>query len=148
MKYEELIEFTEETLNCKAQGYAGEMNRWENFEHASRIDPRFTPEGHAWNWAMKHAERAIYIWKSGGKTEDSVILEKFGDLLNYCLIIKSMKKKINFIPCSDYIPRPGDQAYQVEHLIGAVAMYCDKPSEIILDEIIAITSSFILRYVS
>jgi len=84
----------ENTFASKNREYATEENFMRNFENGVGISTCHTPEAVAWNYATKHLEsiRSIISDLDGGALEPSpsLVTEKFGDAINYLIIIEAM----------------------------------------------------------
>ena len=84
----------ENTFDSKNKEYATADNFMRNFENGIGISTCHTPEAVAWNYATKHLEsiRSIISDLDGGALEPSpsLVTEKFGDAINYLIIIEAM----------------------------------------------------------
>lgn len=90
------IERTKETFGAKNEEYATDYNFMRNFDNGVGMSLHCTPEAVAWGYATKHLEsiRSIIldVDNSNGSqlpTEERII-EKFGDAINYLIIIEAM----------------------------------------------------------
>lgn len=90
------IERTVETFGIKNEEYAVGYNFMLNFENGVGMSTNRTPEAVAWGYAIKHLEsiRSIIMYADSTNGEDiptkERIIEKFGDAINYLIIIEAM----------------------------------------------------------
>ena len=100
----DLLEGTRLMLASKATEYATETDRFHNFKVAAAIDDE-TPERAAWGMAKKHLVSIIDILDGTdeGQTYNKLYLrEKFGDMLNYLILIEAMLSERSYKDGPDY----------------------------------------------
>jgi len=91
------IESIKATLSKKGDEYSGNSkDRFYNFKRAAQITGE-SPEQALWGMALKHLVSVIdIIEKINGKKEypsDNLLNEKFGDLINYIVLLEAMIKE-------------------------------------------------------
>lgn len=96
---EEAIERTRNVLIRKGAEYAGDVNVFHNFDAGTGISLHNTNVAVAWEYACKHLQSIkdlIKYVEDNGTTNANVALvnEKFGDAINYLLLMEGMFKKM------------------------------------------------------
>jgi predicted RNA-binding protein with EMAP domain len=91
-------ERTSNVLQAKGDEYSYNSGAFENFEEGVSIGLSNTPEGVAWGYVTKHIQsvRALIREVDSGKEDhltDKLIDEKFGDVINYMILIEAMLKE-------------------------------------------------------
>lgn len=94
-------ERTTDTLFSKGDEYNYNEGAFENFEEGVAIGLSNTREAVAWGYVTKHIQsvRAMIREVENGQTDhltDKNIDEKFGDIINYMILLEAMlKEKVN-----------------------------------------------------
>ena len=91
-------ERTSNVLQAKGDEYNYNSGAFENFEEGISIGLANTREAIAWNYVTKHIQsiRALIREVDSGRTDhltDKLIDEKFGDVINYMILIEAMLKE-------------------------------------------------------
>jgi hypothetical protein len=90
------FELSEKVLIKKGSEYANEQNVFVNFERGVGLSFHNSPEKVAWEYCVKHLEsiRSMldHIETDGvnGFPNEELVREKFGDAINYMIIIEAM----------------------------------------------------------
>lgn len=94
-------ERTSNVLQKKGDEYSYNAGAFENFEEGVQISLASTREGVAWGYVTKQIQsvRALIREVDNGKTDHltrELIDEKFGDVINYMILIEAMlKERVN-----------------------------------------------------
>lgn len=92
------LESCKQTLLVKGREYRRNNNPFHNFDRGVQSDPRKSREEVIWGMALKHHISVMDMIddvKEGIKPSEEIIDEKFGDYINYLLIMKaSIKDKV------------------------------------------------------
>lgn len=94
-------ERTSNVLQKKGDEYSYNAGAFENFEEGVQISLANTREGVAWGYVTKQIQsvRALIREVDTGKTDHltaELIDEKFGDVINYMILIEAMlKERVN-----------------------------------------------------
>ena len=85
---------TREVLQHKRNEYANDIDVFQSFKQGIGISYQKTPEGVAWEYMSKHLESIKQIIKEIETVEPTMdkVSEKFGDAINYLVIIEGMLK--------------------------------------------------------
>lgn len=89
---EKRLEAVREVLQKKAAEYATDSDRMHNFNCAAIIMGK-SPVQAAWNFAIKHLVSIVDLIESDLQrvnASEDMIKEKFGDLINYLILIEAM----------------------------------------------------------
>jgi len=91
-------ERTSNVLQAKGDEYSYNLGAFENFEEGVSIGLANTREAIAWGYVTKHIQsvRALIREVDSGKEDhltDKLIDEKFGDVINYMILIEAMLKE-------------------------------------------------------
>ncbi len=91
-------ERTSNVLQAKGDEYSYNSGAFENFEEGVSIGLANTREAVAWGYVTKHIQsvRALIREVDSGKEDhltDKLIDEKFGDVINYMILIEAMLKE-------------------------------------------------------
>jgi hypothetical protein len=96
---ERRFELSKQTLINKGSEYANDQNVFANFEKAVGLSFQNVPEKVAWEYAVKHFQSIkdildhIGVDGVNGFPSKELVEEKFGDAINYLIIIEGMIKK-------------------------------------------------------
>lgn len=96
IKYlDQRLETTVRVLSSKRKEYVYTDNPMQNFEDAVGISIVRTREGVAYSYLVKHIQSAVgiiqYLEENGSVPHDAALVrEKFGDIINYFIIIEAM----------------------------------------------------------
>ena len=86
---------SEDTFTIKRSEYANDIGVFENIKNGVGFSLNSEPEHVAWNYAAKHLESIQSIIKKlpNEKPSEELINEKFGDAINYLIIIEGLLKE-------------------------------------------------------
>lgn len=96
IKYlDQRLETTVRVLSSKRKEYVYTDNPMQNFEDAVGISIVKTREGVAYSYLVKHIQSAVgiiqYLEENASVPHDAALVrEKFGDIINYFIIIEAM----------------------------------------------------------
>lgn len=85
---------TTKVLQSKRNEYANDTDVFQSFKQGIGISYQKTPEGVGWEYMSKHLESIKQIIRELDKETPSLekVNEKFGDAINYLIIIEGMLK--------------------------------------------------------
>lgn len=82
-----------DVLSKKASEYATDINPYHNFDEGLKLSFHDQPEKVAWEYMTKHMRSIMDIIDKSGNGESvsrELICEKFGDAINYLILIEGM----------------------------------------------------------
>tara|TARA_Y100000361_G_scaffold135648_1_gene135741 strand:+ start:335 stop:649 length:315 start_codon:yes stop_codon:yes gene_type:complete len=86
---------SEDTFTVKRAEYADDIDVFENIRNGVGFSLNSEPEHVAWSYAAKHLESIQSIIRKlpNEKPSEELINEKFGDAINYLIIIEGLLKE-------------------------------------------------------
>ena len=83
-------ELIESVLKKKGGEYANEANVFHNFEEGSKMSFHSNREMVAWEYMIKHLQSIKDMISNNTPYSEHIIREKFGDAINYLILIEAM----------------------------------------------------------
>lgn len=94
---DERIKLIQSVLQKKGAEYANDKDVFHNFEEGTKMSFHDTREMVAWEYMMKHMISIKDMISSKQTFSEHVIREKFGDAINYLILMESMMLESNGI---------------------------------------------------
>ena len=95
---EHVLDRTKKVLGNKGDEYSYNNGAFENFEEGVGLGFSITREAVAWGYAVKHLQAVkamITQIEKGNEVQltNTLVEEKFGDVINYMILIEAMLKE-------------------------------------------------------
>ncbi len=88
-------ELIESVLQKKGAEYANEANVFHNFEEGAKLSFHNSREMVAWEYMIKHLQSIKDMISNNTPYSEHVIREKFGDAINYMILMEAMMLETN-----------------------------------------------------
>jgi hypothetical protein len=88
-------ELIESVLQKKGAEYANEANVFHNFEEGAKLSFHSNREMVAWEYMIKHLQSIKDMISNNTPYSEHIIREKFGDAINYMILIEAMMLETN-----------------------------------------------------
>ena len=88
-------ELIESVLQKKGAEYAADANVFHNFEEGAKMSFHSNREMVAWEYMIKHLQSIKDMISNNTPYSEHVIREKFGDAINYLILMEAMMLETN-----------------------------------------------------